>query len=264
MYFFVTDETNVEKSKDSKFFIYGGLIFSQAQLADVSRSIEEIRGEYGFQDFDQLKFDTNCRPKHISIEGYKNAKNAVIEACAKFNVKLVVYIVHHSIANKEKRTEFAINSVLKPFGERFLVDNDDVGVVIIDRVPDESGAYSVLKSRFQAGLEMPDGPARKLSRILMYATTCDGASHVSSAVDIVLGAFRFVVNSESRSGASEVPQRLLNNIVGMFYTSGEGAGKTARNYGLIVRPVMSEIRHQPYKVEYEDLLKYLSSLIAVD
>jgi hypothetical protein len=192
MYYLVTDETNLEPSNQSRFFIYGGLVLSVEQMVQVHEAIAAIRRRYGFDATDTLKFDTNSRPKHLGREDHKGAKNDVIKACHAAGVKFIAYMIHHNIAKPEYKGEYALNSVLVPFNSVFLRDQDSYGVVVIDRLPDQAAAYAMLRKKFQEGLSVGSSEFPiALNRVIMYATTCNGASHISSAVDIVLGGLRW-------------------------------------------------------------------------
>jgi hypothetical protein len=259
MYYFVTDETNVDANGSSKFFIYGGLIFSSQQLVETSKAIVEIRKEFGFKPADKLKFDTNSRPANIEISVYTEAKRKVTQACHDIGVQFIVQMVHHKIAGDLVRSEFALNTVLAPFNNKFLAEKDDYGMVIVDRLPNEA-AYALLKSRFQDGLVFPDGRTVKLDRVVLYGTTCDGASHISSAVDIVLGGFRYVVNSQARPGNGTVQKSIFQNIAEMIYGHTTGSTRHIRDYGLITRP--ANIKVPTYRDDYDQVIEYLGSLVA--
>ncbi|MCP3797952.1 hypothetical protein NLX83_01645 [Allokutzneria sp. A3M-2-11 16] len=260
MYYLVTDETNLEQSGASKFFIYGGLILSSKQMIEVTDAISGIRDKYGYRPHDQLKFDTNCRPAHVSIDDAKLAKNEVILACHASGVHFIAYLILHAILQAENKNAYALNSVLCAFDKKFLAQRNDRGIVLTDRLPDSSDAYTLLKSKFQEGLKFPDNAQLvPLDRVLMYGTTCDGASHISSAVDIVLGGFRWVVNSKDKSISNDTPKIIMKNIVQMMYTREGGDVKYVRDYGLILRPRV--VAAPAYKAEYDSLMTYFRTLI---
>ncbi|MEU0795085.1 hypothetical protein ABZ342_33905 [Amycolatopsis sp. NPDC005961] len=258
MYFFVTDETNVTPTQAAEYFIYGGLTLSDKQLPRVSNAIANIRKKYGFQDIDRLKFDTNSRPSAVTADAHREAKNAVIEACHAEGLRFIVQMIHHNIAKPENLTEYSLNTVLNSFNERFLRDHDDYGIVVIDRLPDGQ-AYSMLKNKFQLGLQFPgSGYQLPLDRVLMYATTCDGASNISSAVDIVLGAFRWVVNSQGKPTKNGTERTLFEKVARMLYVREKDGIRYARENGLILRP--KEIKAPVYQERYDELVKYFVDL----
>jgi hypothetical protein len=260
MYYFVTDETNVTPSNSAEFFIYGGLALSDEQLSKIHEDIRLIRERYGFQPSDSLKFDTNTRPEQVSIQDHTNAKNDVIEACYEAGAKFIVYLIHHKIAqgDSDNTAEFALNSVLAAFNRWFLPEKDSDGVVVIDRLPDGK-AYKMLRGKFQDGLTVQSGAKFKLGRVILYATTCNGASHISSAVDIVLGGFRWVVNASKKPIPGPIERKIFQNIARMIYGK-EHAGNTyLRDYGLILRP--ENVKALIYQQRYNELVDYFSSLL---
>jgi hypothetical protein len=260
VYTFITDETNVQASKDGDFFIYGGLIFSADQMTRVTSDIELIRAKRGFEPGDKLKFDTNSRPKEMPPATYTAAKNDVVRSCLDAGVKFIAYMILHKIVDKRFKGEFALNSVLVAFGNKFLVEKRDYGIVVMDRLPESTQAYDMLKRKFQEGLRIAStGGTIAVPRVLLYATTCDGASHLSSAVDIVLGSLRWVVNNRKNPKQSPAAQTLLNNVANMMYHRKIGDNIRVRERVLILRP--QNIAHPPYKQEYEDLVAYLASLV---
>lgn len=263
MYTFITDETNRQESEDGGFFIYGGLIFSSEQMKQVTDDIEAIRTRYGFKPRDDLKFNTRSRPPHVSQQDHAMAKNDVIETCLTAEVQFIAYMVLHKVAQDEKdKGEWALNSALYAFGGKFLREKKDYGMVIIDRLPQKDRPYEMLKRKFQEGLRMQStGDAVKLERVLMYPTTCDGASHLSSAVDIVLGSLRWVVNQRKTLPSGDLSQKMLEKVGKMMYHRESGEVWYVREYGLILRP-KNYPGHPPYRQEYEDLVAYLTRLVA--
>lgn len=261
VFYFVTDETNVEPSNQSRFFIYGGLILSSDQMVTLHDAIAGIRRRYNFAPTDVLKFDTNSRPEHVSREDHKSAKNDVITACHDAGVKFIAYMIHHNIARPQHKGEYALNSVLMAFNGLFLAEQDSYGIVVIDRLPDEAAGYALLKREFQEGLVIGDsGYAVTLDRVVMYATTCNGASHISSAVDIVLGGLRWVVNSQARPGPADTARAIFRNVAQMMYYHQAKNGRLLlRERGLILRP--KEIKVPAYQADYDELVAYFGELL---
>ncbi|WP_143266232.1 MULTISPECIES: DUF3800 domain-containing protein [Amycolatopsis] len=261
MYTLITDETNTQESKNSEFFIYGGLVFSPEQMGIISSDIQAIRDTYGFAPEDKLKFDTNSRPANVDRSSYTAAKKQVIQSCLNAGVVFIAYMILHKIAKDPKTIgEYALNSVLVRFDGVFLREKSDIGVVIVDRLPDQARAYDMLRRKFQTGLEIAsNGSKIELDRVLLYATTCDGASHLSSAVDIVLGSLRWVVNHSNNGPTTELSRDMFGSVASMMYHRESGGKKYLRDYGLILRP--KEPGHPPYKARYDDLVSYLQGLL---
>lgn len=65
MHYLVTDETN-NGFVSQKFFIYGGLVFTDEQFLRLHHAVEAIREKFGFQGGDSFKFHTHSRPERVS------------------------------------------------------------------------------------------------------------------------------------------------------------------------------------------------------
>ena len=98
LYLLFTDETNLRPSTVSKFFIYGGVFFPADRLSEIHTLVENVRREYGFRPGDEFKFNTRSRPDHITLEQHRDAKRAVLNACAQLDVRFVACLVLHDIA----------------------------------------------------------------------------------------------------------------------------------------------------------------------
>ena len=57
-----------------KFFILGGLVFTEEQVAKVDAAVKARRRQFGYKDGDSFKFNTHTRPEQVSIEQFKDAK----------------------------------------------------------------------------------------------------------------------------------------------------------------------------------------------
>jgi hypothetical protein len=231
-------------------------------MVQVSQDIERIRDRYGLAPDDKLKFATGSRPSHVSQEDYTSAKKEVIEACIRAQVSFVVYMVMHRIAvNSKTKGEWALNSALVAFGDKFLKEKRSNGIVVIDRLPEDSRPYDMLRRKFQNGLSIDSSGYRfDLKNIVLYVSTCDGASHLSSAVDIVLGSFRWVVNQRRKNRENtELAKKMFEGVAKLMYYREEGGHRYVREYGLVLRPKI--LGHPPYRSEYEELVAYLQGLL---
>jgi hypothetical protein len=208
------DETNVTPEQ-GKFFIYGGLVATPDQIVDCHNAIQEIRSRFGFADTDQFKFHTRSRPSHISQSDWNRAKSEALMAGHRAGVKMIAYVVHHGIAKGVEgngKVEYALNTLISHFDLRYLGQYADAyGAVCIDRIDEEFG-YRHLRDRFQKPLSLPEGRAVALERIVHYSMTCDGASHMSSLVDLAVGGFRYCVNAAMGAGREEVAEQIMRPI----------------------------------------------------
>lgn len=259
MYFLLTDETNLEPSKDIRFFVYGGLFFGHDCISKLDSAVRAIRSKYKFNDEDLLKFNTHIRPRHISKEDYTAAKNAVIDLCLEHECQFIAYVVHHKIATDTiKRITYAFDHVIKVYDD-FLRESNEAGIVLTDNLP-ISNQGDFFKRKFQIGLEYPSRSVyRSLDHILLYGTTPAGASNLASLIDIVLGSFRYCINDPLDE---DVAKTLFTRVLKMMWHSYDGDTRVVRERGLILRP--SEITVEEYKQDYANLIQNLKTYSIVE
>lgn len=257
LYYLVADETSTTPSETNKFFIYGGLALSTGQLIDVAARVAAIRAKYGFSVTDRFKWDTNSKPASVTQENHASAKNDVIEACYDVGARFIVQMTHHRVGSQERNTDYALNTLLRIFNGSFLSAHNTYGAVIIDRLPSDQ-AFAMMKEKFQFGLKYGQQTV-PLDRIVMYATTCDGASHLSSAVDIVLGAFRWVVSRQDRPSTTRTEATIFPKVARMMYSVKSGDKRVIREYGLALRPMTCRVPQ--YQQECDEVVEYLQSLL---
>jgi len=100
-----------------------------------------------------------------------------------------------------------------------------------------------------------------LDRILLFASTCLGASHANSAMDIVLGAFRYCINNPRNEDAA---REMFGAVAPLMWGRRVDGQIAVRGRGLILRPEIAGIRHEPYRREYEQLIEHLRCLLRED
>ncbi len=257
VYFLFTDETNQQPSDSSLFFIYGGVFVPAESLAAIHSLIEDIRNEYGYKPDDEFKFAPSSRPEQVSSDGFKMAKKAVLEGCAKLNLKFSACLTLHQIAQNrtlEELVSWGANTIIRAF-DRFLGEEDSSGVCIVDRLPFENG-HQYLQEKFGTGLIYPNGNSQRLEHIHLFATSSIGASHAMSAIDIILGSFRYCVNERNKDIA---PREMLPSIVNMMWHKRLGDTIYIRERGLFFRPL--QIQVPEYQQEYDELLEHLIGLL---
>lgn len=250
------DETNVGRDDGNRFFIYGGLAIPAERLGELHLSIGALRSKWKFSATDSLKFDTNTAPKGLGPDGHRQVKDEVLNLCLRLDARFIASLVLHEIAKKkDDPTLLAMgaNSVLFGFHRMLQVENA-TGLCIADR---QSGKnhFDYLKERFQVGLEFDGGPFH-LDRIHTFAASCIGASHAISAIDIVLGAFRFCVNERIKTAPAEA---MFPKLASLLWARKEGNVRHLRDYGLILRP--KEIQVAAYQAEYDKLVAHLQGLL---
>lgn len=258
MFALVTDETNVHPDENARFFVYGGLFFPVEILVALDEGISQIREAAGYIPGDELKFDTHSRPKQVTMEAATVAKNAVVELCIKLDCRFIAYVVLHAIARTRTPQElvaWGASCVLGRFN-RFLTEADDFGMCLIDRLPDTS-EYDFLTRKFCFGLEFPDESKVVLDRIKLYGATCINASHACSAMDIVLGSFRYCINQPANLAAAK---HMMANVTRLLWHRTVGDNIYAREKGLVFRP--KNVKVESYQAEYTALLENINTLIS--
>lgn len=256
IYFLFMDETNVEPSDSSEFFIYGGVIVPQASLANLHEIVEEVRVKYDYKDTDKFKFAPHSRPKQVEPTKFKAAKREVMGRCANLGIEFVACLVLHDIAKKKPKDQliqWGANTVLGAFNQ-YLQLNQGNGVVVADRFSGRDG-FSYCREKFQTGLSFPGGSTRKLENILLYSFSCDGASHAMSATDILLGGFRYCVNNRE---AREISKTILRQLARMIWSRESGDSRVFSERGLRFRP--KDIRSPSYQQRYGELVAHLNDL----
>jgi len=258
MYLLFTDETNLTPDLQAKFFVYGGLFFPVERLIAIDMGIAKIRDEYGYRPSDPLKFDTRSRPDHVSFDNSTKAKEEVIQLCIKQECKFIAYVALHAIIKNAKQYQIIHNGANHVIGRfnKYLHDNNDFGICVVDRLS-SSDEYKYLVEKFCLGLDFLDSPSVVLDRVKLFTSSCNNASHASSAMDIVLGSFRYCINQPKNIDAAK---KMMLNIVKMIWHTRVGENIHAMDKGLIFRP--KEIQVPQYKAEYKTLLDHINALIA--
>ncbi|MFX0196315.1 MAG: hypothetical protein ACFFCW_09360 [Candidatus Hodarchaeota archaeon] len=259
-YILFTDETNQQPSLTSKFFIYGGVFIRADRFSELHDTVEAARHDHGFLPDDGFKFDTHSRPSHVTRENHAAAKKAVLTACDSLAIRFTACLVLHDIAKNcslKELVERGANTVIAAF-HRFLEEQNTYGICVMDRLPFKHN-FQYLREKFHRGLALPGGGIVPLNdRILLFASSCNGASHAASAIDIILGAFRFCVNERKRDA---LPRTILPIIVRMMWHRHNGGTLHLREYGLLFRP--KGVLIDSYKQEYEELTQHFERLLAL-
>jgi hypothetical protein len=258
MYVLFTDETNCQPSKQVKFFITGGLFFPAKVFSALDSGIKQIRCEHGYLPTDSFKFDTRARPPHVKHNHATEAKAQVVSLCSKLGCRFIAVVIHHSVLTKQKGGKFLwpFDALIAKF-EYFLRGENEHGLCVVDNLPIDGGQWKYLSERFTKGLYL--APRKKympLSRIRLFAATCNNASHISSATDIVLGAFRYCVNDPKNA---DLAKEMLRNVAQMMHHEKIDGKRRVREMGLLLRPMKVDIPE--YQQDYDLLLDNLSQLL---
>lgn len=261
MHILFTDETNMRPGRGATFFIYGGLFLPVQAIPDLHDGITAIRENLQYAPTDELKFETNSRPDHVSIANCTQAKRDVVALCRELDCKFIAYVILHAIvANQPRRNIvlWAADHVLGRFN-RYLTGVDDIGIVAVDNLP-VNAQFRYLSDKFSCGLKFGNRTI-ELDRIKLFSATCSNASHISSAMDIVLGSFRYCVNSPRNAAAA---REMLTNVINLMWHTKDGDTFHVLDKGLISRPLINNIRHEPYKQQYRDMIDNFNQILADD
>jgi hypothetical protein len=259
MFLLFTDETNLPSDPGAKFFAYGGLVVPAKTLPDLGAAIASIRKDMGYKPGDSLKFSTNARPAHVTVENARVAKERVIQSCLDLKCLFIIYVILHAIAknDQDNLVKFGANSVIGRFNY-FLTQENDHGICVVDRLPNAT-EYKYLSEKFSEGLDIQGQKKVQLDRIHLFASTCDNASHASSAMDITLGAFRYCINATKKTDAAS---SMMRKVANMLWHIREGKKIHASGRGLILSPQVVKVAQ--YKQEYTDLLAHINNLMKPD
>lgn len=255
---FVVDETNKDVGDDG-FFIVGGLVFSEDQAIKTHQGIEEIRAKHGFESTDKLKFQTSSRPKTMDAKTQTAAKNDVIELLTNLEVPMITTLGLNAIVKArgdKTRMSLALNTITISFLQ-YLSIHQEYGEMILDR---EDTMIEHLRRLFQQPLyyRVPR------DRILLFGSTSDGLSHLSSAVDIALGGLRYCVNTKAETERDRtVARTLLTPLAKMLWGVQRPDGvRQIGGYGFNTAP--RDIRVTAYKARYKELTDRLAELSSSD
>lgn len=259
MYIMFTDETNKEPTKDAKFFVYGGLLFPIDQLFKLGVKIAQIRNTAGYNSTDEFKFNTHSKPGHVSKENFKKAKDDVLELCSKLGCKFIVHVILHKIIenqNQDRQVEWAADYVIGRYN-KYLNGIKDVGLCVVDNLPNKS-QWKYLAYKFTKGLKIIGQKDVPLEQIKLFAASCINASHAISAVDIVLGSFRYAINNSSND---QVAQHLMKRVFPMIWHEKINGQIEVIGKGLILRPEITKVSNK-YKPEYNILVNHIQNLLS--
>lgn len=256
-FFLFTDETNQQPSATAKFFIYGGVFVPADRLQDLHNLVQTARDQNDYAPTDQFKFSPASKPPQVTPEKFRLAKRAVLQGCGALGIRFAACLTLHAIAknrNLEELVSWGANTVIAAF-HRFLTEENATGVCVVDRLPFDTG-YRYLQEKFRIGLSFQNGNVMPLDRILLFASTCEGASHASSATDIILGSFRYCVDERAKNIA---PKEMLPVIANMMWHRRRGDTIHVREKGLMFRP--KEVMVPEYQKEYDDLVEHFKRLL---
>lgn len=261
MYWFIVDETNRDYSANH-FFIVGGLVFTADQVEPVDAAVRDIRAKYGYQPGDSFKFDTRARPDQVTIEQSTAAKGELISAIRDIGVRMITYVILHDLCMNQSydlRMNYALNTLAYAYSDLLRAESAS-GVMLMDR---DNDRYAHLEHLFQSGLQFPGGRTFRLDhRIKLFGMTNDNASHLSSASDVALGAFRYCVNTAGGWGRDAVARDMFPVLSSILWGIEQGDVRRIGGYGFHARP--NRVGKPEFQVLYsglkEGLMRYANAV----
>jgi hypothetical protein len=205
MWLLYGDETNTDASKDS-FYIYGGVAIPVAAAGQIHEEMCNLRGCYGYQRSDALKFCTRKgRPDSVAPQEHTDLKKQVVRLAEVHGVRLFCSLVHHRIARggADCARETGINQVAASFN-MFLQEEKTYGSMSLDRFDRQP---ELIRKKFSEGLTFPEH-SQMLNRVVAIQPAILGASHFCSLADVVLGSLRQAVNNQSTKLGLELVAQL--------------------------------------------------------
>jgi hypothetical protein len=256
MYLMYGDEADPEEGRGQKFFLYGGIFIEHSKVWTAHLQIEELRKKAAFAPQDSLKFATSTRPEAVSAEAHRDIKSAVLALAQELGVIFCAYVFLHAIGRSQEQRdliiEYGANTVLSRYNE-FLTEKDEHGIAKLDRMGKNGFTYA--KAKFQRGLLFGNRD-RRLDRIISIGFTCDGASHLASMADIILGSFRYCVNEPEKDKAGKA---MLPKLVPLMWTGTKRGKQYVRERGLNLRP--KDVKFAGHQEEFEKLLNRLQGYL---
>jgi hypothetical protein len=261
MYTFLVDETNKDAGQ-GEFFIVGGLVFREDQVSDVHAAVARQRRLAGYRPGESFKFETNSRPAHVTIEQHREAKRELISDLSDLGVRMIVSVVLHDLCRNQtydERMEWALNTLAGGY-RKLLLDEGETGIMLMDR---DNDRYDHLEYLHQHGLRIFTGNhVRVDDRIRLFGMTSDNASHLSSAADICLGAFRYCANTASGRGREPVAREMFPNLAKLVWAKPNSQGELrAGGLGYLPRPKRQHIAVSWMRDRYDNLADGLNSYV---
>lgn len=259
MYAMFGDEVFADESRN--FFVYGGIFIDVAELPAMHDKIEALRRDAGFGAADSLKFTAKGRPATLSPEDHREIKSAVIGLAEEHGVIFCAYLTLHAIAKVQQVdniVHWGCNTLLARYNQ-FLEERDDYGLAILDRFSGHAdSAFNYAKVKFQRGLTFGREPDTRLDHVLGIGFTCEGATHMSSVADIILGSLGYCISEGINTKAA---QAMFPALVRLMWKRTHNGHTSAMEAGFNLRPRPDTVRSLRYREMYTELTKRLNSYV---
>ena len=252
MHLYLVDEVNPEYS-EGKFFLLGGLVFTDEQIPRVDAAVKARREAAGYKNGDSFKFHTRSYPKHVSQEDFRNAKAGLLEDLAEIGVRFIATVVLHDIAANDhsKLMSWGLPNIGEAY-RRLLIEDKAQGMMLMDR---DTKQFDLMADFHQHGFKYPSGGTTQVQdRIVLFGMTNNNASHLSSATDIAMGAFNFCVEAALGHAKEEIAVEMFHSFRQMVWMDTPTIGKRkAIGYGYLPSPRPDRVLSTAYKAQYTAL-----------
>jgi hypothetical protein len=195
LYTFFVDETNRTRN-DGEFFIFGGLLLRTENTQALNLDILGLRHEFGLGDESHLKFSTKFQRLNVTSEEFNQLRLRILQACANRGGRFIVYVVSHGVARNITNVEThrrGLNALATRYFD-ILESLDTWGWMLADK--DNDIFPNIVRLNTQ-GLQLSSRRIKVSERIPVFGAVDSQSSHICSAVDIMVGAFRYSVNYAS-------------------------------------------------------------------
>ena len=252
MYLYLVDEVNPEYS-EGKFFLLGGLVFTDEQIPRVDAAVKARREAAGYKNGDSFKFHTRSYPKHVSQEDFRDAKAGLLEDLAEIGVRFIATVVLHDIAANDhsKLMSWGLPNIGEAY-RRLLIEDKAQGMMLMDR---DTKQFDLMADFHQHGFKYPSGGTTQVQdKIVLFGMTNNNASHLSSATDIAMGAFNFCVEAALGHAKEEIAVGMFRSFRKMVWMDTPTVGnRKAIGYGYLPSPRPDRVLSTAYKAQYTAL-----------
>ena len=208
MYILAIDESNTTRHTPyAKFFVVGGLLINTSKLKPIMDGINSILTKNTFTSADELKYSNAKYPKEIKDNNVicNQIRNEVVDFIITSESTLFLYLVSHAIIERKKQNskkqnncliseniEFGINTILSKVNQ-LLQSKNEICLVLIDK---HQNLETFVDNKLLDGLHIPLNQHFEIrDNIISISTAASHGSFVITAVDMVIGAFRFAINN---------------------------------------------------------------------
>lgn len=260
MYLYLTDESNRPPEPD-RFFVYGGLVIDADRIPELDRIVRDIRTRFHYLPGETFKFSNVGN--HDATE-HRDAKAAVLAALPGLGASFIATTILRQVIGgqvngqiqNDEYIEFAINTATAGF-HKYLRTAQGHGIMLLDRDADP-GRFNAMAARYQEGLQPAGYNLAVNDRIHLFGMTSNNASHLSSAADIALGAFRYCLDYACGVGLEPAARSLMTALLPTIWS--DPTTGVFREYGYVPRPVVDNIYSPAIRATYDRVADTLRDL----